>query len=107
MGRPFRQAVSEIGLDPELVTPHVMRHTALTRLVQAAVDLPTVQQISGHKTIAMVLRYTHVHGRHIDEAMLALGRPLPKRATNETTAVITPKLHTRSRVISQIRRHDR
>jgi site-specific recombinase XerD len=49
------------------VTPHVMRHTAITKLVQAGVDLPTVQRVSGHKTLAMVLRYTHVHGRHIDD----------------------------------------
>ena len=64
MDRPFRDAVEAAGLDPGLVTPHVMRHTAITKLVQAGVDLPTVQRVSGHKTLAMVLRYTHVHGRH-------------------------------------------
>ena len=61
MGAPFRAAVNAAGLDPELITPHVMRHTAITKLVQAGVDLPTVQRISGHKTLAMVLRYAHVH----------------------------------------------
>ena len=61
-----------------------MRHTAITKLVQAGVDLPTVQRISGHKTLAMVLRYTHVHGRHIDDAMRAIGRTLPKQAANGT-----------------------
>ena len=45
------------GLDPRIMTPHVMRHTAITKLVQSGVDLPTIQSISGHKTIAMVLRY--------------------------------------------------
>jgi integrase len=89
MDRPFRQAVIAAGLDPELVTPHVMRHTAITRLVQAGVDLPTIQRISGHKTLAMVLRYTHVHARHIDTAIRAIGRTLPKQPANS----ITPKLH--------------
>jgi integrase len=89
MDRPFREAVKAAGLDPNTITPHVMRHTAITKLVQAGVDLPTVQRISGHKTLAMVLRYTHVHGRHIDAAIRALGRTLPKRAANS----ITPKLH--------------
>jgi integrase len=89
MDRPFRQAVSSAGLDPELVTPHVMRHTAITRLVQAGVDLPTIQRISGHKTLAMVLRYTHVHARHIDAAIRAIGRTIPKQPANS----ITPKLH--------------
>jgi Phage integrase family len=94
MGRPFRDAVKVAGLDPELITPHVMRHTAITKLVQAGVDLPTVQRISGHKTVAMVLRYSHVHGRHIDEAIRALGRTLPKRLGNEMADTITQELHT-------------
>jgi hypothetical protein len=46
-----------------------MRHTAITALVQAGVDLPTIQEISGHKTITMVLRYAHVHGQHIDRGI--------------------------------------
>jgi integrase len=95
MGAPFRIAVKAAGLDPEMITPHVMRHTAITKLVQAGVDLPTVQRISGHKTLAMVLRYTHVHGRHIDKAIKALGRTIPKQATNETANTITPELHQR------------
>jgi len=70
-----------------------MRHTAITRLVEAGVDLPTIQRISGHKTLTMVLRYTHVHGTHIDLAIKALGRTLPKQATNETAATITHELH--------------
>jgi integrase len=77
MDRPFDEAAKAAGLDPELITPHVMRHTAITKLVQAGVDLPTVQRISGHKSLAMVLRYTHVHGRHIDEAIRAIGRVIP------------------------------
>jgi integrase len=87
----FREAVISAGLDPEAVTPHVMRHTAITKLVQAGVDLPTIQKISGHKTLAMVLRYAHVHGKHIDKAIAAIGRTLPEHETN----VITQELHRR------------
>jgi len=97
MQRSFRDAVKSARLDPELATPHVMRHTAITKLVQAGIDLPTVQRISGHKTLAMVLRYTHVHGRHIDDAIRALGRTLPKRAANEPADAITQELHRPSR----------
>src|SRR5262249_62083468 len=56
MDRPFRRAVIAAGLDPKLVTPHVMRHTAITAFVKAGVDLPTIPRLSGHKTLAMVLR---------------------------------------------------
>jgi hypothetical protein len=63
-----------------------MRHTAITRLVKAGVDLPTIQKISGHKTLAMVLRYVHVHGEHIDAAIGALN--------DSFSDAITPELHT-------------
>lgn len=97
MDRPFRDAVTRAGLDPETVTPHVMRHTAITRLVEAGVDLPTVQRISGHKTLAMVLRYAHVHGRHIDEAIRALGRTVPRQVENKAADKVTRELHTRTK----------
>lgn len=85
MDKPFRRAVKRAGLDPSQVTPHVMRHTAITKLVEAGVDLPTIQRISGHKTLAMVLRYTHVHGSHIDKAMKTIGCGLPEQSGNRDT----------------------
>lgn len=86
MARPFLRSVIRAQLDPDKVTPHTMRHTAITRLVKAGVDLPTIQRISGHKTLAMVLRYTHVHGLHIDAAIDALSRPIPNAVTQELHA---------------------
>jgi hypothetical protein len=97
MDRPFRGAVTRAGLDPETVTPHVMRHTAITHLVEAGVDLPTVQRISGHKTLAMVLRYAHIHSRHIDEAIRTLGRSVPQQAENKVADTVTQELHTRTK----------
>ena len=35
-------------------------------------DLPTIQRINGHKTLAMVLRYVNVHGEHINAAISVL-----------------------------------
>lgn len=89
MTEPFRRAVVAAGLDPALVTPHVMRHTAITNLVEAGSDLATIQRISGHKTLSMVMRYTHVHGNHIDRAITAIGRTAPERSQN----IITQELH--------------
>ena len=75
MRNRFAEAVATAGL-PVAVTPHTLRHTAITKLVKAGVDLATIQKISGQKTLAMVLRYTHVHANHIDTAIATLGRPL-------------------------------
>ena len=51
--------VEAAELDPKEVVRHTLRHTAITHLVQAGIDLPTVQRISGHKTIDIVVRYSH------------------------------------------------
>lgn len=67
--KPFKRAVKAAGLDPKLIVRHTFRHTAITHLVQAGVDLPTVKRISGHKTLAMVERYSHQNGAHIQAAM--------------------------------------
>ncbi len=67
--KPFRRVVAAAGLDPDHILRHTLRHTAITHLVQAGVDLPTVKRISGHKTLAMVERYSHQNGTHIQAAM--------------------------------------
>jgi site-specific recombinase XerD len=65
----FRRVVSAAGLDVNQVVHHTLRHTAITHLVQAGVDLPTVQGISGHMTLQMVVRYSHQNGEHIQAAI--------------------------------------
>lgn len=72
--RAFRRVVVAAGLDPKEVVRHTLRHTAITHLVQAGIDLPTVQRISGHKTLQMVVRYAHQSGEHIRAAMTKLER---------------------------------
>lgn len=86
MAEQFRRAVERAKLDPSKVTPHVLRHTAITALVKAGVDLPTIQKVSGHKTLAMVLRYTHLSDAHIDQAVAKLDDAFPD--------AVTPELHT-------------
>ena len=67
--KPFRRVVATAGLNPKEVVRHTLRHTAITHLVQAGIDLPTVKRISGHKTLQMVERYSHQNGSHIQAAM--------------------------------------
>ena len=69
LDKPFRRIVTRAGLDPILVVRHTLRHTAITHLVQAGVDLPTVKRISGHRNLSMVERYSHQNGAHIESAM--------------------------------------
>jgi site-specific recombinase XerD len=56
--KQYRRLVTSARLNPKEVVVHTLRHTAITHLVQAGVDLPTVQRISGDKTLQMVVRYS-------------------------------------------------
>lgn len=74
--KTYRRVITAAGLDPSEIVRHTMRHTVITHLVQDGVDLPTVMRISGHKTLAMVERYSHQNGEHIQAAMDRLEKRL-------------------------------
>jgi integrase len=70
LNRAFRRSAERAKLDPNFVVPHTLRHTAITRVAEAAHgDIATLQKFSGHKSIQMVMRYTHPDDRLIDEAL--------------------------------------
>lgn len=51
---------------------HDLRHTFCSRLVMAGVDLRTVQELAGHKSILMTQRYAHLSPGHQRAAVMAL-----------------------------------
>jgi site-specific recombinase XerD len=48
---------------------HDLRHTFISRLVMKGVDLRTVQELAGHKTISMTVRYAHLAPEHNQAAI--------------------------------------
>jgi integrase/recombinase XerD len=60
----LRRHASEVGLSRR-VTPHMLRHTAATLLIETGVDIRFVQRLLGHSSIATTEIYTHVS----DEAL--------------------------------------
>jgi integrase len=66
---PFARCAKQGGMDPHIVTPHIMRHTAITRLAETGADIKTIQEFSGHESLEMVLRYAHAQDRAVDRAL--------------------------------------
>jgi site-specific recombinase XerD len=56
------KAASDAGLGAR-VTPHMLRHTAATQLIEAGVDIRYIQRLLGHASLTTTEIYTHVSDR--------------------------------------------
>ena len=73
----LKQIALDAGIDPERVSPHVLRHSFASHMLARGADLRSLQLLLGHADIATTQIYTHVLAerlQHLVEAHHPLAR---------------------------------
>ena len=85
-----KKYLTKAGLDSSQYSPHKLRHTAATLMLQNGVDVRTLQEVLGHDNLNTTQIYTHVDNENL--RLAAKANPLGKvRTGRKKPAASEPK----------------
>ena len=77
-GVMLKELAAKAGIDPEKISPHTLRHSFASHLLEGGADLRVIQELLGHSDISTTQVYTHVASSRL-KRLVEEKHPLAKK----------------------------